>query len=248
MQQGMPVSNSRGVDNVSGGVGVGGEEDQSDNGYGNSDQKVTWIAWFCGLKGNEFFCQVEESFLQDSFNLTGLNTQVPCYDHALDMILEADSHDTLSDEQQEMVENDSENLYGLVHARYILTARGLHVMCEKYRRGDFGRCPRVLCRNQCMLPVGMSDTTNQESVKLYCPSCEDVYMPKSSRHDHIDGAYFGTTFAHLFFLTYPELKPAPSTEKYIPRVFGFRVNKNAYTQSLQHKNKSGGGSRERNPQ
>jgi casein kinase II subunit beta len=105
-------------------------------------------------------------------------------------------------------------------------------MLDKYRQCRFGRCPRVLCRGQPTLPVGVSDTTNQESVKLYCPKCEDIYNSKSSRHDHIDGAYFGTTFALLFFLSFPELKVKRSSEKYVPRVFGFRVNKSAYKRSL----------------
>ena len=133
----------------------------------------------------------------------------------------------MSDDQQEMVENDAENLFGLIHARYILTNRGLHAMVrlnrsrslmsasvvcceivllaralhmqfstaclihciltreigfcagtaalisfssclrccrqlEKYRQCHFGRCPRVLCRGQPVLPVGLSDTVNQE--------------------------------------------------------------------------------------
>lgn len=198
-----------------------------------SDEDYAWIPWFITLKGNEFFCEVEESFVQDSFNLTGLTSQIPYYDYALDMILDVETTETLSDDQQEMVENDAENLFGLIHARYVLTNRGLHAMLEKFRLTHFGRCPRVMCNGQAVLPVGMSDTTNQESVKLYCPKCEDIYAAKSSRHEHIDGAYFGTTFAHLFFLTFPELKVSRQQESYVPRIFGFRIHKDAYKKSLQ---------------
>jgi casein kinase II subunit beta len=64
---------------------------------------------------------------------------------ALDMILDSEPKEVLSEEQQEKVENDAENLYGLIHARYILTTQGLHAMLEKYRQCHFGRCPRHLC-------------------------------------------------------------------------------------------------------
>ncbi|KAF4613689.1 hypothetical protein D9613_008031 [Agrocybe pediades] len=79
---------------------------------------------------------------------------------------------------------------------------------EKYKRADFGRCPRVLCASQPLLPVGLTDIPYEKSVKLYCGKCEDLYSPKSSRHGSIDGAYFGTTFPHLLFLVYPTLIPS----------------------------------------
>ena len=43
-----------------------------------SDEDVaSWVSWFCSLKGNEFFCEVEEDFISDDFNLSGLSSQVP---------------------------------------------------------------------------------------------------------------------------------------------------------------------------
>ena len=184
--------------------------------------------WFCRLKGNEFFCEVEESYINDDFNLSGLGALVPYYEYALDFIREADSLEVLTEAQQEVVENAAEILYGLIHARYIVTARGLAAMAEKFRASEFGRCPRMLCHGQPCLPVGLSDVPRQATVKLFCPKCEDVFYPRSKLHGALDGAFFGTTFPHLLTLTYPALRPARSVERYTPRVFGFKIHPSAF--------------------
>ena len=79
-------------------------------------------------------------------------------------------------------------------------------MLEKYEQAHFGYCPRVNCNGCKVLPVGRTDTPGQETVKLFCPSCLDIYTPPNSRFQSVDGAFFGTTFGCLFFMTFPELE------------------------------------------
>ena len=95
---------------------------------------------------------------------------------------------------------------------------------DKYKKSDFGKCPRVLCESHPLLPMGLSDLPNLKSVKLFCAKCEDIYNPKSSRHAAIDGAYFGASFHNILFQVYPALIPEKSRRRYEPRIFGFKVH------------------------
>ena len=81
-----------------------------------------------------------------------------------------------------------------------------------------------MCNSHPLLPMGLSDVPNLKPAKLYCARCEDTYNPKSSRHASIDGAYFGTSFHNILFQVYPTLIPAKSAERYVPRVYGFKVH------------------------
>jgi casein kinase II subunit beta len=58
------------------------------------------------------------------------------------------------------------DLYGLIHARFIISSRGLHIMRAKFLNGVFGACPRVLCDRQLVLPVGMSEDLSISRVKV----------------------------------------------------------------------------------
>ena len=49
---------------------------------------MTWISWFCSLPGHEYFCEVAEDFIEDDFNLTGLNVMVPFWKEAMEMVLD----------------------------------------------------------------------------------------------------------------------------------------------------------------
>ncbi|MBA0652111.1 hypothetical protein Goklo_019392 [Gossypium klotzschianum] len=97
---------------------------------GSDGDDTSWISWFCNLRGNEFFCEVDDDYIQDDFNLCGLSSQVPYYDYALDLILDIESShgDMFTEEQNELVESAAEMLYGLIHARFILTSKGMAAM------------------------------------------------------------------------------------------------------------------------
>ncbi|KAI4214507.1 MAG: hypothetical protein LQ351_002924 [Letrouitia transgressa] len=214
----------------------------------SSGTPESWITSFCSLLGHEYFAEVSEDFIEDDFNLTGLQNQVPMYKEALEMILdvepEEDEDEDEEEEEEEEEEEDEDNdaimrgedgeklpggyrraserrqmrlandlsviessaelLYGLIHQRYITSRPGIQQMADKYELQQFGVCPRVFCNSARVLPVGCSDIPGQETVKLFCPSCLDVYTPPNSRFQSVDGAFFGTTFGCLFFMTFPE--------------------------------------------
>ncbi|CAI6249093.1 unnamed protein product [Periconia digitata] len=242
----------------------------------SSSSQVTesWISSFCGLLGHEYFAEVSEDFIEDDFNLTGLQSQVPMYKEALEMILDVEPEDDEDDEEEEeedeededilgderpagyrrasdrrhlriasdlsVIESSAELLYGLIHQRYITSRPGIQQMAEKYELQHFGTCPRVHCNSCKVLPVGLNDSPGHETVKLFCPSCLDVYTPPNSRFQTVDGAFFGTTFPSLFFMTFTDLdlgvngvaphNMAPGLGPgniYEPRIYGFRVNERA---------------------
>ncbi|KXS16031.1 casein kinase II beta subunit [Gonapodya prolifera JEL478] len=218
------------------------------SGTTGSSSAVSWIGWFCGLPGHDFFTEVPEEFIEDDFNLCGLNAIVPHYNEALDTILDLDVDEgsgdaadtrpptppTLSDPSGRAVSlspaphptnvpttyrsrptpadigTSAALLYRLVHARYLSTKGGLAAMAERFAQGDFGTCPRVMCRGQYVVPVGRFEQPGREGVRTWCPRCGDVYIPRDRRIQETDGASFGPTFPHLLFLTYPELCPAES--------------------------------------
>ncbi|KAI0353616.1 hypothetical protein OH77DRAFT_1427304 [Trametes cingulata] len=211
-----PEDQSLQDEEVISGTGEGDEEmeevEEQEEGYSSSTptSTLTWISWFCSLPGHEYFCEVAEDFIEDDFNLTGLNAMVPFWKEAMEMVLDMEpDEDTTKIPDVSIVEASAELLYGLCHQRYILTRAGLQAMVDKYEAGIFGSCPRVYCNGCNVVPCGRSDLPGLDTVKLFCPNCNDIYTPPSSRFQGVDGAFFGTTFAHLFFQSYRELAPAP---------------------------------------
>ena len=88
------------------------------------------IVRFCGLKGHEMFCEVERSYIEDGFNLYGLRACVSNFSDCLDLILDRIGPDDSDDSH---LTQSACTLYGLIHARYIITAHGLDAMYNKVR-------------------------------------------------------------------------------------------------------------------
>jgi hypothetical protein len=84
------------------------------------------------------FCEVERSYIEDGFNLYGLRACVSNFSDCLDLILDRIGPDDDSDDSH--LTQSACTLYGLIHARYIITAHGLDAMYNKVRTD-----PRCFC-------------------------------------------------------------------------------------------------------
>ncbi|KAJ3113018.1 casein kinase 2 regulatory subunit [Phlyctochytrium bullatum] len=163
-------------------------------------------------EGHEFFLEVPEEFIEDDFNLTGLNTTVVLYNEALDMILDLEPSSNHSSAQVSLIESAAETLYGLIHQRYLLTRPALQLMAERLRDLNFGVCPRYGCGGMGTLPCGRSDQLGVDTAK----------------YQNLDGAFFGTTFPHLLFLTFPELIPPATSPPRLTTSSSFRVSRQSH--------------------
>ncbi len=195
-----------------------------DTSMSEDDHEMTWIEWYCRLKGNEFFVEVDEEYAQDDFNLTGLSQVVPYYDDALNVILDEDDQDHLGDDESALLETATQMLYGLIHARFLQTNRGIQALYDKYSSGVYGLCWNEQCEREkrYVLPVG-SDIVGQSHVNVYCPSCGECYVPRNPKLQLIDGAYFGSSAAHILTLQYTNNMPLGSTVPYLPLLYRFRL-------------------------
>lgn len=190
------------------------------------------------MEGHDFFCEVDRSFIESRFNLYGIQSEVSNFNDGLNIILDYVSSDSSSADdwnRDDWSRKEWMDLYGRIHARFILTARGQQLMLQKFRNEEFGRCPRVYCEGHPVLPVGLSDVPGKHRVMTYCPKCQDVFIPPNTlAARYVDGAYFGTTFPHFFLLQYPDHVPPRPEIKYQPRVFGYKIHKSspAYQEPL----------------
>eukprot|EP00826_Nyctotherus_ovalis_P056626 TRINITY_DN7684_c0_g1_i5.p1 TRINITY_DN7684_c0_g1~~TRINITY_DN7684_c0_g1_i5.p1 ORF type:complete len:244 (-),score=37.50 TRINITY_DN7684_c0_g1_i5:93-824(-) len=181
--------------------------------------------------GHEIFAKVDEEFILDDFNLKGLSSYIPNLRHAIYYILNyevSDSEDDPAENEQDIAGAGkyAEMAYGLVHARYIQTPKGMKQMMMRYQKGVFGTCPRVYCEHQPLLPYGQLEVPGNSPVRFYCPRCQDLYAAQKSRHEDIDGAFFGPNFAHMFVVNYPLLSIKPK-QNFAGTICGFKMHESS---------------------
>ena len=186
------------------------DTDSSDD---NGKLDRSWIDSFMDQPGTDWLCKIPLAYIKDEFNLYNLEVDAERIKTAYKQLISeqnvsSDSSDSFDSDSEEVIDQCTELMYGLIHARYIYTEEGTEIMHRKYRSGIFGVCPRYKCHDEKLLPVGLSDRPNQGKVKLYCPNCHQLYFPDPT-HENLDGAYFTTGFAHYLLLDLQKLKSLP---------------------------------------
>ncbi|EDR30156.1 casein kinase II beta chain, putative [Entamoeba dispar SAW760] len=113
---------------------------------------------------NKYYVRIDNSFIEDSFNYYGLENQVHGYKEAREYLL--DKKKKSITQEDEFLYNGASILYGLIHARFIVIEEGLKKMKKKYKKQEFGICPRYYCNKAALLPFSPSDKLNESNIQL----------------------------------------------------------------------------------
>ncbi|KAK0949986.1 casein kinase 2 regulatory subunit, partial [Friedmanniomyces endolithicus] len=201
----------------------------------SSQAPESWISAFCSLVGHEYFAEVSEDFIEDDFNLTGLQSQVPMYKEALEMILDVepeDASDGEEDEEEEEEDDEDEDEDGMqqdggaggeggrggyrhggdaAERRHLRMASDLSVI-ESSAEMLYGLIHQRFITSR----PGIQQMAEKYEAGHF-GHCPRVHCHGAKVLPTVDGAFFGTTFGCLFFMTFPELdvggqKAAPASQ------------------------------------
>lgn len=191
-----------------------------------------WVDWYLAEPRGKFHVKIDQEYLRNAYTYYGIRQKVNLFSAAVDLMVN-NFYQPISIEEDEkskrvIIEQQAEVLYGLIHARYLLTNVGLEKMYNKYINKEFPTCPRKFCNKMTCLPIGVSDELNEYSVKIFCPLCKEVYSVTDSEMACVDGAFFGSSWIPLFFTKYNHLFADLKLEKYVPKIYGFRIQSQSY--------------------
>ena len=187
-----------------------------------------WVGWYLKQDNTELLIDVDEDFYLDKFNLTGLQNMVHfpiCYD----IITDNSEIQEYSQDAHPILEKSSRHLYGMIHARYVLTTAGMRKVAVKVKQGHYGYCKRYNCPKTPLIPVGLSSKPYVSYVKGYCGHCQDIYHLECL----LDGAYFTTTLPHLLLLTYPDVLVDSRCKQFELEKYGFDTSTIETTRKVQ---------------
>lgn len=182
-----------------------------------------WIDQYLDQPKTKLFVRIDDEFLQNSFNITGLKQKLKYFTPAYELIRRSTTNSSRGEIEFEKIEKEAEVLYGLIHARYLLTRQGMQFMFEKYQRNEFQVCPRVYCKGTICLPYGISEEPGEHSLKMFCPCCNDIYNVADHELNSIDGAFFGPSWVHMFLQKFSNIIPRDPPRVYVPKIYGFRI-------------------------
>lgn len=183
-----------------------------------------WIDRFIRKSSSKLFVRIDQEFISTTFNVYGIKNRIHEFHYAYEMLrkgyitsVDAEEYDA------EEIDEDTEKLYGFLHLRYLLTKPGMQLMFEKFNQDTFPTCPRVHCKGTHCLPYGLTEEPGQHTVRMFCPSCCDIYNVTDPDLKKVDGAYFGSSWIHMFLMKYPQVIPRDPPRVYVPKIYGFRI-------------------------
>lgn len=177
------------------------------------------------LRKFPWLLNIPEDYISDKFNIYGLQNDFSFLGLCCDIICGKADLSCIPQSDKAEISKQLPQVYGMIHARFILAPAGLSALNEKYKRCQYGTCPRFNCQNEPLLPIGVSSQMNQDSVKAFCPCCREVFYPRPQIN--LDGAYFGPNAAHIF-IDEMKIKSHRCFRPYSHNAFGFRLRSSIF--------------------
>ena len=94
---------------------------------------ISWIESFCAERGHEWFCEVDRDFITNPADLAGITLKNGPLVKALSGILDIEQTEDTAETDSDQLLLSMEELYSLLHARYICTPKGLaQMVCSSF--------------------------------------------------------------------------------------------------------------------